>query len=143
MTDEPLQGPLVDSHAHVYTLDMPLDSGAWHKPPHNARIEQYIETLEQHGVRYAVLAAASLYGTYNDYQIDACRKYPHLRTTAIIAPTNDRYVMERMRDDGVVGVRFQRRNNSLPPDLNTPEYRLLLRRIRDLDWHVQLHDEGA
>lgn len=143
MSEEQFQAPLVDSHAHVYTLDMPLDSGAWHKPPHDANIEQYIETLDRHGVRYAVLAAASLFGTYNDYQIDACRKHARLRTTAIIAPTTERYIMERMRENGVVGVRFQRRNNAAPPDLNSPEYRLLLRRIRDLDWHVQLHDEGA
>src|SRR5205085_3913214 len=28
------------------------------------------------------------------------------------------------------------------PDLNAPEYRLLLRRVRDLGWHVHLHDNS-
>lgn len=134
--------PLVDCHAHLYTLDMPLDATAWHKPPHDATAEQYIATLDGHGVQYAVLAAASLYGDYNDYQIRACRRYARLRTTVILPPTTDLYTMERMQADGVVGIRFQWRNVANPPDLTSSEYRRLLRRVADLDWHVHLHDDG-
>jgi predicted TIM-barrel fold metal-dependent hydrolase len=46
--------PLVDTHAHVYTTDMPLSPTAWHKPPEDATVERYVATLEQHGVKYAV-----------------------------------------------------------------------------------------
>ncbi|MBS0638764.1 MAG: amidohydrolase family protein [Proteobacteria bacterium] len=134
--------PLVDTHAHVYTLDMPLSGDAWYKPPHEAPVAAYLAELDTHGVRYAVLAAASLYDDYNDYQIEAVRRHKRLRTTVIIPPTTDPYIMRMMRDDGVVGVRFQWRTVAQPPDITTPDYKRFLRRIRDLDWHVHVNDVG-
>jgi predicted TIM-barrel fold metal-dependent hydrolase len=131
--------PIVDSHAHVYTTDMPLSATAWHKPPADATIEQYIATLDRHGVRYAVLAAASLFDDYNDYSIEATRRHSRLRTTAIVKPTLDPYVMRMMKDDGVVGVRFQWRNVKDLPDITAAEYRKFFRRVRDLDWHVHIN----
>jgi predicted TIM-barrel fold metal-dependent hydrolase len=133
------EGPLVDTHAHAYTLDMPLSPTAWHKPPHDAPIEDYIKKLDTHGITHAVLAGASIYGDYNDYHIAALRKYPRLRATVILNnPTTDRYILDMMKADGVVGVRFQRRNVDNPPDLSSSEYKLLLRRIADLGWHAHI-----
>ncbi|HEV2572891.1 MAG TPA: amidohydrolase family protein [Beijerinckiaceae bacterium] len=135
--------PFVDCHAHVYTRSMPVSATAWHIPPADAPIEDYIATLDRHGVHFAVLAAASIYGDYNDYQLDAVRRYKRLRTTVIVSPDIDLYAMRRMKEDGVVGIRFQFRNVKTPPDLTSYEYRRLMRRVADLDWHIQLHDEGA
>ena len=135
----PLDAPIVDSHAHVYTTDMPLSATAWHQPPEDATIEQYLATLDRHGVKYAVLAAASLFDDYNDYSIEATRRHRRLRTTVIVRPTIDPYVMRMMKDDGVVGVRFQWRNVKDLPDITTPEYRRFFRRVRDLDWHVHIN----
>jgi len=135
--------PLVDTHAHVYTTDMPLAPTAWHHPPADATIEQYIATLDQHGVRYAVMAAASLYDDYNDYMIASTVKHKHrLRTTAIVKPTIDPYVMRMMRDDGVVGVRLQWRNVKDLPDITSAEYKKFFRRVADLDWHVHINQDG-
>jgi predicted TIM-barrel fold metal-dependent hydrolase len=135
--------PAVDTHAHVYTLDMPMSGEAWHQPPADATAEQYLAALDAKGVGYAVMAAASIYGDYNDYMIAATRKHKRLRTTVIVEPTTDPYVLRAMRDDGVVGIRLQWRSLKTTPDLDAPEYQRLLRRVRDLDWHVHLHDEGA
>jgi len=137
--DKPTDAPLVDCHAHVYTTDMPLSATAWHKPPADATIEQYIATLDRHGVKHAVLSAASLFDDYNEYSIEATRRHKRLRTTAIVKPTIDPYVMRMMKDDGVVGVRFQWRNVKDIPDITTPEYRKFFRRVRDLDWHVHIN----
>ena len=137
--DKPADAPLVDSHAHVYTTDMPLSATAWHKPPADATIEQYLATLDRHSVKHAVLAAASLFDDYNEYSIGAARKHKRLRTTVIVKPTIDPYVMRMMKDDGVVGVRFQWRNVKDIPDITTPEYRKFFRRVRDLDWHVHIN----
>ena len=136
------EAPLVDTHAHVYTTGMPLSATAWHKPPEDATIEQYVATLDQHGVRYGVLAAASLYDDYNEYSIAATRKHARLRTTAIVRPDIDPYILRMMKADGVVGVRLQWRNVKSPPDITTPEYRKFLRRVADLDWHVHLNQSG-
>ena len=140
MTQAPvLDAPLVDTHAHVYTQDMPLSATAWHTPPADATIDQYVDTLDRHGVKYAVLAAASLYDDFNDYSIEAVRKHKRLRTTAIVRPTIDPYVLRLMRDDGVVGIRLQWRNVKTLPDITTSEYQRLFRRIRDLDMHVHIN----
>ncbi len=115
---------LVDCHAHVYTTDMPLSATAWHHPHEDATIERYISTLEAHGVTHAVMAAASLYDDYNEYMISAVRGNPRLRTTAIVRPDIDPYVMRQMKADGVVGVRFQWRKVDGIPDLKSAAYRL-------------------
>lgn len=134
--------PAVDCHAHAFTLSMPLAPGAWHAPQAEATIEQYLQTLDQHGVRLAVLAAASLYGTNNDYALEACRRHPRLRTTVILDPQCDASAMKAMAADGAVGVRLQWRHVKDVPDLRSPEYRTFLRRVADLGWHVQLHDDS-
>ena len=134
--------PLVDTHAHVYTTDMPLSATAWHKPAEDATIAQYVATLEQHGVRYAVLAAASLYDDYNEYYLEATRRHAHLRTTVIVRPAIDPYILRLMKADGVTGVRLQWRNVENPPDITAPEYRKFFRRVADLDWHVHINQSG-
>jgi predicted TIM-barrel fold metal-dependent hydrolase len=139
----PNDAPLVDSHFHVYTTDMPLTATAWHKPPADATTEQLIETLDTHGVTFGVIAAASLYGDYNDYSLRALRQHRRLRATAIVRPTIDLHELEALDREGFCGIRFQFRNVKQPPDVAAPEYRALLRRIRDLDWHVHLNDDGA
>ncbi len=128
--------PLVDTHFHVYTRDMPITPWAWHHPPEDASAEQFIEVMDKHGVGFGVIAAASLYGQYNDYVIRSMRRHPRLRGTAYVRPETDMYTLERMKADGMVGIRLFFRRVPDPPDLTSPEYRLLLRRVRDLDWHV-------
>ena len=59
----------------------------------------------------------------------ATRRHKRLRTTAIVKPTIDPYVMRMMKDDGVVGVRFQWRNVKNLPDITTPEYQKFFRRV--------------
>ena len=120
-----------------------MSGEAWHQPPADATTEDYLATLDVHGVGYAVMAAASIYGDYNDYMIDATRKHKRLRTTVIVEPATDPYILRAMRDDGVVGIRLQWRSLKQTPDLSSSEYRRFLRRVNDLDWHVELHDEGA
>ena len=134
--------PVVDAHAHAFTLDMPLAPGAWHAPPADAPIEAYLATLDAHGVTFGVLAGATLFGTYNDYAIEACRRHRRLRTTVILDPGTTKREMQCMAADGVVGVRFQWRNVREAPDLTSGAYRVFLRRIADLGWQVHLHDDS-
>jgi predicted TIM-barrel fold metal-dependent hydrolase len=89
-----------------------------------------------------VIAAASPYGDYNDYTIAAVRGEPRLRGTVILEPTVERYVLEQMKRDGIVGVRLPFISLQALPDLASFEYQRTLRRIRDLDWHVHLHLDG-
>ena len=36
------EGPLVDTHAHAYTLDMPLSPTAWHRPQRDGQARQEV-----------------------------------------------------------------------------------------------------
>lgn len=135
-TAAPTDTPLVDTHFHLYEKDMPLTSWAWHHPPEDASAETFLGIMDRHGIGFGVIAAASLHGQYNDYVIRALRRHPRLRGTAYVRPETDFYTLERMKADGIVGIRLFFRRVPDPPDLNSYEYRLLLRRVRDLDWHV-------
>lgn len=136
-----LDGPVIDTHAHVFTTSMPLAAGAWHTPAADADAAQYIDILDKHGITFGVLAAASISGTNNDYTLEACRQHRRLRTTVILPPDCSLQEMKEMAARGVVGVRFQWRNMHAP-DLASGDYRQLIRNIADLGWHVQLHDDG-
>ena len=134
--------PLVDAHAHVFTKDMPLIGAPRHRPNYDFTTEQYLAVLDAHGVQFGVIAAASIYGDYNDYTIQAVRQSKRLRGTVILEPTVEMYVLEQMKRDGIVGVRLPYLELNPLPDLTTFEYRRTLRRFADLDWHVHLHIEG-
>lgn len=133
---------LVDAHAHVYLTSMPLAPGAWHRPPSDASIEDYMATLQRHGVGHAVLAAASLFGDYSDYTLEALSRFPQLRATVIVLPGVSAASLKQLDSQGVVGIRFHCRGVAQPPDLSSPDYQRLLRQVADLDWHVHVHDDA-
>lgn len=132
--------PLIDSHLHVWTRDQPLTDAAWHSPPTNAPREECIRELDENGVVFAVIAAASIHGDYYDYVRDTLRAHKRFRATAVLRPTTDIYQMERMRDEGFVGVRLMFSMSDEIPDITTGDYRLFFRRVADLGWHVHLVD---
>jgi predicted TIM-barrel fold metal-dependent hydrolase len=136
--------PLVDTHVHVFTRDMPLVGRPRHRPDYDFTHQQLIATLDAHGVAFAVIAAASPWGDYNDYMLAALRAHPRrLRATAILQPTVGRYELGGMARDGFLGVRLPFMGLAELPDIASFDYRRFLRRLADLDWHVHLHVEGA
>jgi len=134
--------PIVDCHAHVFTQDLPLVGDAWTAPAYDYTPQDYLADLDRHGIHFGVLSGLSISGTYNEYTIAAARLSPRLRATAIVAPDTDPHTLRRMRDDGVVGIRFQLVRRAVLPDFADEAHRLLLRRVRDLDWHVHVALEG-
>ena len=141
---DPARGaaPIVDCHAHVFTRDLPLVGDAWMAPDYDYTAHDYLAELDRHGVHFGILSGLSIAGFYNDYTIASARLSPRLRATAIVAPDTDPYVLRRMRDDGVVGIRFQLARRTALPAFSDEAHRLLLRRVRDLDWHVHVAIEG-
>src|SRR5690606_17835965 len=95
-----------------------------------------------HGVHFGVIAGISIYGQYNDYMIDELRRHARLRGTVNVDPTIDRYTLERMKADGVVGVRLQLSRRDELPDFRSEPYRLLRGRVAALRAHVRLAREG-
>jgi predicted TIM-barrel fold metal-dependent hydrolase len=130
--------PIVDSHVHIFTQDMPLSPHAWNRPSYSFTGEDLIATLDAHGVHFAVVAGISLYGYYNDYMIAQLRQHRRLRGTVNVAPTIEPGELATMKEAGVVGVRLflASQLSGEMPDLRSADYQRLLRRVRDLDWHV-------
>lgn len=135
-------GPLVDTHAHIYLTDQPLVGDASHRPQRAFTTDDYLRTLDDHGVLFGVIAAPSFLGSYNDYTLDALSRHRRLRATAIVEPDIDLYSLKAMDAAGIVGIRFSLRGYAGVPDLSTPTYQRLLRRVADLGWHVHLYAEG-
>ena len=136
-----IEPPLVDAHAHIWSANMPVSSSAWFRPDQAFTAEQYLQVLDAHGVHFGVIAGISIFGYYNDYMIGQLRRHKRLRGTAIVPPGTDLYTLERMKADGVVGVRLQLTRQQLP-DLSGDEYLLLFRRLADLDMHIEVVVEG-
>jgi predicted TIM-barrel fold metal-dependent hydrolase len=136
-----VESPLVDAHAHIYSADMPVSSSAWFRPEHAFTAEQYLAELDAHGISYGVIAGISIFGFHNDYMLEQLRRHKRLRGTAIVPSTTDLYTLASMKADGVVGVRLQLTRQELP-DLAGDDYRMLFRRLADLDLHIEVVVEG-
>lgn len=139
---EPPTGPLVDCHTHIFLPDMPVACGAWIQPDYAFTADDLLAQMDRHDVHFAVISGLSITGYYNDYMIAQLRRNPRLRGTAIVPPAVERYTLERMQSEGVVGIRLQLARRERVPDFRSDEYRLLFRRVRDLGWHVHVAIEG-
>jgi predicted TIM-barrel fold metal-dependent hydrolase len=142
MAEAASSAPLVDAHVHVFRADMPVAKGAWTQLDYEFPAEKLITMLDVHGVRHAVVSGLSITGTWNDYVIACLRANKRLRGTAILDPRTDLYTLEKMKADGIVGVRLQLARMADLPDLRSDDWRRLLARVRDLDWHVHVAIEG-
>jgi predicted TIM-barrel fold metal-dependent hydrolase len=135
--------PVVDTHAHIFRRDMPLTPRAWTRPDYDFTAEQYLATLDAHGVAFGVIAAATLYGDYNAYTLESLRRYRRLRATVIVEPDTDRDSLAQMAASGVVGIRLGLRRLSQLPDLRDETYQRLFKCLADLGLHVELLAHGA
>jgi predicted TIM-barrel fold metal-dependent hydrolase len=114
-----------------------------HRPDYEFTAEQLEATLDAHGVKFCVIAAASPWGDCNDYVVQSLRTRPLWRGTAILDPaTTTRHELEQLARAGMVGVRLPFISLQQLPDLESFEYRRFLYRLADLDWHVHLHLDG-
>jgi predicted TIM-barrel fold metal-dependent hydrolase len=134
------EAPIVDAHFHLWMRDHPLTPTAWHAPPTDAPVGELLATHDRVGVIFGVVAAASIHGEYRDYIRAALQAHRRLRATAVLSPQTELRSMEELKADGFVGVRLMWSLSDTVPDIEGPEYRLFLRRIADLGWHVHLVD---
>ena len=139
--------PVIDTHAHIFRRDMPFAPRAWVRPDFDFTAEQYLATLDEQGVAFGVISAATLFGDYNDYTLEALRNYRRLRATVIVQPGRDSATLAqqlaRMAGWGVVGVRLSLRRLPQLPDLRDESYQRLFKCLADLGLHVELLAHGA
>ncbi len=134
--------PLVDTHVHIFKRSMPLMPDPRHAPDYDFTAEKLQSTLDAHGVKFCVIAAASPWADCNDYVVESLRSRPLWRGTVILDPTVGRYELDQLARDGIVGVRLPFISMPNLPDLDSWEYRRFLWRLADMNWHVHLHLDG-
>ncbi len=135
--------PVIDSHAHIFTSRMPFVDDAWIRPDYEYTDDDYLADLDRYGICFGVIAAASLYGDYNDYTLWALSRHRRLRATISPDPTADYEKLKRLREQGVVGVRLQLKERAPIPDVAGFEYRKYLNRLADCGMHLELNLSGA
>lgn len=144
--DSPLP-PLVDAHAHIFTRDMPLTARAWTRPDYEFTAEQFLAALDEQGVAFGVISAATLFGDYSEYTLEALRRHRRLRATVIVRPESDGAALAQrlaqMASAGVVGVRLPMRRLQSLPELRDESYQRLFRCVADLGLHIELLAHGA
>src|SRR3569833_1613740 len=93
--------PVVDAHAHIFTRGMPYAAQAWTRPDYDFTAEQFLATLDEHGVAYEVNAAATVFGNYIEYTREALRRHrSRLRATENEPQDTDRATQARKADSG-------------------------------------------
>ena len=123
--------------------DIPLAPDRHSGPKRDVSVEEYLATLDEHGISHGLLTAPSFYGTNNSLLLAALAKAPQrLRGTAIVAPDVDEKTLQEMDRAGVVGIRLNWIRRDKLDDVTSPAYRELFRRVRALDWHVEIYLEG-
>jgi predicted TIM-barrel fold metal-dependent hydrolase len=133
----------VDCHAHVMRRDRALVSLRHSAPKYDVSVEQYLATLDRHGVTYGVLTAPSFYGSDNSLLLEALGlAQGRLRGSVIVEPAIDDDRMQAMAHAGVAGIRLNWFRRDVLPDVGSAEYRSLFRRVRDLGWHIEIFLEG-
>lgn len=135
--------PRIDCHAHIFTNDMPFAVSAHSRPGYEYPVEAFLADLSKHGLTHGVIAAASLFGVYNDYTLTCLSAHPNLRGTIILVPDTPLAVIRDISTKGVVGVRLVWRRLKELPDVRSEPWRSFLRNLTDCGLHVELLAGGA
>ncbi len=135
----------IDTHAHVFSHDLPLAQRRRYAPAYDAPLSQYLAQLDAHGVSHGVLIQPSFLGTDNSYLVRSIATAPQrLRGIAVIDPVAiaaDPGQLDALARAGIVGIRLNL--FSLPdPDYTSAAWRTTLAKVASLGWQIEVHCEA-
>jgi len=134
--------PVVDTHVHVFTHDLPMVAGRRYTPDYDAGLDDFLRLRAAAGVSHGVLVQPSFLGHDCRFMIEALRRLPGtLRGIAVVPASIPPQQLAALRDDGVVGIRLNL--DGLPlPDFAQAPWHGLLAQLRELDMQVELHRDA-
>ncbi|HEX7685880.1 MAG TPA: amidohydrolase family protein [Trinickia sp.] len=135
----------IDTHAHVFSHDLPLAQRRRYAPAYDAPLSHYLAQLDAHGVSHGVLIQPSFLGTDNSYLVRSIAAAPQrLRGIAVIDPVAvaaDPSQLDALARAGIVGIRLNL--FSLPdPDYTSAAWQATLAKIASLGWQIEVHCEA-
>lgn len=132
----------VDSHAHVFKRGLPLAAHSRYAPDYDATPEDYIRNLDANGMSKGVLVQPSFLGTDNNYLLEALRRFPdRFRGIAVVQPDIQQDALRELTAAGVVGIRLNL-IGAQNPQFDVDPWPMLLKRLADLNWQVEIQAEG-
>ena len=135
----PVPVTAVDCHAHVMSVDRPLSAERHSAPKRNVTVDEYIAVLDRHRISHGLLTAPSFYGSDNSLLLEALASQSgRLRGTAIVEPSIDGGGLEKLRAQGICGVRLNWIKRKSLPDASSPAYQRLFSQLRELGMHVEV-----
>ncbi|MCY0386185.1 amidohydrolase family protein [Robbsia sp. Bb-Pol-6] len=143
MKQKKLPTDRVDSHAHVFLKDMSWTEGRRYAPSYDAPLALYRSLLAENAISHAVLVQPSFLGTDNRYLIDCLERHrEQLRGVVVVEPDVELALLDEYDAKGVVGIRSNLIGKQTP-DYASGAWRHLLKRLRTLDWHLEVQIEAA
>lgn len=141
MTDSLVTG--IDSHAHVFTRDLPLAPGRRYAPANDAPLEHYLAMLASIGMSHGVLIQPSFLAFDNRYLLACLDAHPQqLRGVVMADPVNALGYIDDWHARGVVGIRANLIGAPLP-DFTDQRWTALLSRMVALDWHLEMQIDAG
>jgi predicted TIM-barrel fold metal-dependent hydrolase len=141
MTDSLITG--IDTHAHVFTQDLPLAAGRRYAPAYDATLDRYRAMLASIGMSHGVLIQPSFLGFDNSYLLACLDAYPQqLRGVVMADPANALGYIDDWHARGVVGIRANLIGAQLP-DFADKHWTALLSRMAALDWHLEMQIDAG
>ena len=129
-----------DTHAHIFTKDLPRAKDSRYSPDYDVTPQDYIAHLDKHHIDCGVLVQVSFLGNDNSYMWDAMKKYPlRFKAIAVVEPSTSYEVLKEMHKSGFTGARLNLDSKALP-DLRSHEYQTFFANLKKLDWHIELHN---
>jgi predicted TIM-barrel fold metal-dependent hydrolase len=137
--------PRVDCHAHIIAPDaFAYTAGPSYtpRPDEKGECEQFFATLDAHAISHALLVQPSCYGYDNACMLDAiARSRGRFKGIAAVAPHTSDKEWERLKEQGVVGVRLNLMRTDAEA-LSRPDSSRFLARVKALDWFLQIYATG-
>jgi len=135
----------IDTHAHVFSHDLPLAQRRRYAPAYDAPLSRYLAQLDAHDVSHGVLIQPSFLGTDNRYLMQSIAQAPQrLRGIAVIDPAAvaaEPAQLDTLARAGIVGIRLNL--FSLPdPDYTSAVWQATLEKIASLGWQIEVHCEA-
>lgn len=147
MTNEDDKSLKIDGHAHVFLSSLKMQKNRRYTPSYDALPKAYIENLRAQGLDGALLVQPSFLGTDNSFLLNTLDSVSStdpdllIRGVVVLDPATTSDEMFALNKSGITGIRLNCISRSLP-EFDSDLWASFLKRVEELNWHVELQIEG-
>ena len=130
-----------------FLTSLPMDGARRYTPEHDAPLEDYARLLRDNHLDGALLVQPSFLGTDNSFLLECLERAKafdglNFRGVAVVSPDACLGDLEKLHEQGIIGIRLNLVEKPTPDFLNH-RWPTLFESANALGWHVEVHLEGA